>query len=107
MPKSEVSFNSAKEMLMAEMLTQRVTKSDILFNYLEAKDLGLDYDIRKSIYEKLSTLTFEDVKKFQTETISNKPTTIVMIGKKQNLDIKVIEKYGPVKFITLKEIFGF
>ncbi len=107
MPKSEVSFNSAKEMLMAEMLTQRVTKSDILFNFLEAKDLGLNYDIRKSIYEKLSELTFDDVKKFQTETISNKPTTIVMIGKKENIDTKVIEKYGPVQFITLKDIFGF
>ncbi|MCA0428892.1 MAG: insulinase family protein [Bacteroidetes bacterium] len=107
MPKSDVSFTSAKEMLNAEMSTQRITKSDILFAYLSAMDLGLNYDIRKTVFDKLPSLNFDEIKKFQNETISNKPTTIVVVAKKENIDTKVLEKYGTIKFVTLKEIFGY
>jgi predicted Zn-dependent peptidase len=107
MPKSDVSFTSAKEMLNAEMSTQRITKSDILFAYLSALDLGLNYDVRKTIFDKLPSLNFDEIKKFQSENISNKPTTIVVVAKKENIDTKVLEKYGTIKFVTLKEIFGF
>ncbi len=107
MPKSEINFNAAKEMINAEICSQRITKSDILFTYLGAMDLGLNYDIRKTISDKLPNLTFDDIKKFQNETISNKPTTIVVVAKKENIDTKVLEKYGTIKFVTLKEIFGF
>ena len=107
MPKSEGGFNSSKEMILQEMRTQRITKSEILFNYLNAEKLGNKTDIRKDIYDKIQNYKFEDIQKFQKETIKGKPTTVLVLGEKENLDLKVLEKYGTVKFLTLKEVFGY
>ena len=41
------------------------------------------------------------------EKIKNKPTTILILGKKEMLDIKTLEKYGTVKYLTLKDVFGY
>jgi len=107
MPKAEASFNSAKESILQEMRTQRISKANVIFNYLEAKELGNSIDIRKTIFEKVQNYTFNDIKNFQLLNIKNKPTTILVLGKKDGLDLKILEKYGPVKFLTLKEVFGY
>lgn len=107
MPKAEGSFSSAKEMILQEMRTQRITKADILFNFIEASDLDNKTDIRKDIFEKVQSYTFDDVKKFQEQTVKGKPKTILVLGKKDGLDLKILEQYGSVKFLTLKDIFGY
>ena len=107
MPKAEGSFSSAKDMILQEMRTQRFTKIDIIFNYLEAQDLGNRSDVRKDIFEKVEKYTFEDVKNFQQSFIKNKNRTVLVLGKKDGLDMKVLGQYGTVKFLTLKDIFGY
>ncbi|MEI8138090.1 MAG: insulinase family protein, partial [Bacteroidota bacterium] len=102
MPNAEGGFNSSKEMILQEMRTQRVTKSEIFFNYLAAQDLGNKTDIRKDIYEKVQSYKLEDIQKFQKENIKAMPTTVLVLGKKDGLDMKVLEKYGTIKFLTLK-----
>lgn len=107
MPKADASYASAKEAILQDMRTQRVTKGDIIFNYLEAQEMNNKTDIRKDIFEKVQNYSFEDIKKFQEENIKGKPTTILVLGKKDGLDMKVLEKYGTVKVLTLKEVFGY
>ncbi len=106
-PKADNSFNAAKEAVLQDIRSQRITKADILFNYLTAQDLGIKTDMRKEIFEKVKLYTFNDVKKFQEQTIKGKPTTLLVLGKKDGFDLKVLEKYGSVKFLTLKDIFGY
>ena len=52
-------------------------------------------------------MTFSDVKAFQDSQIKNKPASILILGKKELLDIKTLEKYGTVKYLTLKDVFGY
>lgn len=106
-PKAEGSFSSAKESILQEMRTQRITKADIIFNYLEAQDLKNTTDIRKDIFEKVQTYTFDDVKAFHDQNIKGKPTTVLVLGKKDGLDMKVLEKYGKIKILTLQDVFGY
>ncbi len=107
MPRSEAGFNSSRELILQEMRTHRVTKSDIFFNYLTAESMGNKTDIRKDIYQKVQNYKLEDIEKFQKEQVKGKPITVLVLGKKENLDLKVLEKYGTVKFLTLKEVFGY
>jgi predicted Zn-dependent peptidase len=107
MPKADGSFSAAKESILQEMRTQRITKGDIIFNYLQAQELNNKTDIRKDIFEKVQNYTFDDVKKFHDQNIKGKPNTILVLGKKEGLDMSVLEKYGAVKFLTLKEVFGY
>ncbi len=62
---------------------------------------------RKDIFEKVQTYTFDDIKAFHDQMIKGKPTTVLVLGKQENLDMKVLEKYGKVKVLTLKDIFGY
>jgi predicted Zn-dependent peptidase len=107
MPKAEGSYTSAKESVLQEMRTQRITKGDIIFDYLKAQELNNKTDIRKDIFEKVQQYSFDDIKKFHEQTIKGKPTTTLVLGKKEGLDMKVLEQYGTVKFLTLQEVFGY
>jgi predicted Zn-dependent peptidase len=106
-PKSDIAFGAAKESILQGIKTERINKADILFNYLDAEKFGLKADIRKDIYSQVATMTYDDVKKFQDSKIKNKPATILILGKKELLDIKTLEKYGTVKYLTLNDVFGY
>lgn len=106
-PKSDISFGAAKEAILQDIKTQRINKAEILFDYVNAEKFGLKTDIRQDIYANVTTMTYEDVKKFQDEKIKNKPASILILGKKEMLDIKTLEKYGTVKYLTLKDVFGY
>lgn len=107
MPESDITFNAAKESVIQSLRTDRVTKSDILFNYERARKMGLDYDIRKDIYMKVPTMTMSDIRNFQQTYVKGKPYTILVLGDKKVLDMKTLEKYGSVKILTLKDVFGY
>lgn len=107
MPKSEVAYGAAKEAVIQNIKTERITKADILFDYINAQKFGLLTDVRKDVYDKVSTMTFENVKAFQDAQVKNKPMSILVLGKKDLLDIKTLEKYGTVKYLTLKDVFGY
>jgi len=107
MPKAEGSFASARELILQEMCSQRITKANVIFNYLEAEQLGLSTDIRREIYDRVQKCSFEDISNFHKTYIKGKPVTTLVLGKKENLDTKTLEKYGPVKYLSLTEIFGY
>jgi len=107
MPQSENNFKSAKESIIQSIRTERITKANILFNYENAKRLGLDYDIRKDIFNKVPSMTLADIKSFEEGHLKNKQYTVLVVGKKSGLDMKTLEKYGKITFLSLEEIFGY
>ena len=107
MPESENSFANAKESIRSSMATQRITKSGQLFTYERAKKLGLDYDIRKSVYDYVQKATIEDVKRFHEEYVKGQKEAMLVIGSKDNVDLKLLSKYGKVTTLTLEEVFGY
>ncbi len=107
MPESPKSFQEAKDAVINKIRTERITKTNILFNYESARRFGLTYDIRKDVYEKVPAMQFTDLKTFEEQRMKNKNFNIMVLGKKDELDIKELEKYGPVTFLTLEQIFGY
>ena len=107
MPESENSFESAKNSLLNKIQTTRVTKTSILFSMLNAKKLGLDFDIQKEIYDEVPKLTMKDVVDFQKENVKGRKYTILILGDKDKIDMDVLSKYGKIKTLNIKEIFGY
>jgi predicted Zn-dependent peptidase len=106
-PDASKSFELAKNSIVQNIQSERITKTNILFNYENAKDLGLTYDIRQDIYKNTPGLTFTDVKSFQEKNIKDKTKTILLLGDKKAIDFKAMKKYGKVKTLSLEEIFGY
>jgi predicted Zn-dependent peptidase len=107
MPQSEAAFNIAKESIVTELRTDRIIKSGVLNYYLQLKDMGLDYDRRRTVWEKVPSMTFDDVKAFQQKWVAGRPYTFGILGRSADLDMDYLRTLGPVKQVTQEEIFGY
>ena len=107
MPQNQAAFELAKQSLIKSYQSARTTKFGVINAYLHAKELGLDYDLRKNIYETLPSLTLQDIVRFEQENMVNKPYRMIILGNEKNLDMKALEKIAPIKRLTQEEIFGY
>lgn len=107
MPASELLFENSKVSLVESLRTTRITKAAVLSSFNTALQLGLDYDIRRDVYAFISNATLEDVKKFQQQYIKDQPKVLLVIGNKDKIDVKKLEKYGKVEELTLEQVFGY
>ncbi len=107
MPESELLFNTAQTSVLEHIRTTRITRADVLWNYLKAIKLGEDSDVRKKIFEGVGPMRFSDIEQFQQTFIKNKPMAILIIGSKDKMDLKSMEVYGEVIELNLRQLFGF
>ncbi len=107
LPQSEAAFNIAKEGVIKQMASQRVQKMSVIYSYLNAKRMGLDYDLNKKIYQDVQKLTLADIVKFEQQQMAHKPYRYMILGDEKELDIPSLEKIGPIRRLTLEEIFGY
>ena len=84
-----------------------ITGENIFAAYDRAKKRGLNYDIRKDMYTKIPTVSITDLQGFFDSHVKGKPFSYLVIGKKENVDFKVLESLGNVKELSLQEVFGY
>jgi zinc protease len=106
-PKSEGGFEVAKNSILNQIESERITKANILFSYESARQRGLNYDVRKDVYDQTQKFTLDDVVKFQKEYVQGKKYNVVLIGSKDKINFKELTPYGKVQELTLDEIFGY
>jgi predicted Zn-dependent peptidase len=107
MPKAEKNFAEAKDAIAKRIETDRITGRSIYWSYKNNLDKGIDYDDRKDVYEKMKTVTINDLDKFYSENIKNKNYTFLVIGNKNNIDFNVLKQIGEVEELSLKDIFNY
>ncbi len=107
LPESPELFASAKTGIQEKIRTERIKREKILFTREEAGKLGIDYDIRKDIYEQVGRFSFEDIAQFHKERFSDKKRIMMVLGRIDNLDMETLGRYGTVRTLTLDEIFGY
>jgi len=107
LPESPELFLSAKNGILQKIATERLTRSEVLFNYEEAKRLGIDHDIRQDVFKGARTMTLDDVKAFHESHFRNRNFVMLVLGKKEQLDLETLQKYGPIKELSLETIFGY
>jgi len=49
----------------------------------------------------------DDVVKFQQENVKDRKFRTVILGRESDIDIKALEKFGKVTFVTMEELFGY
>ena len=107
MPESQAAFDIAKEALLTRMRTKRVVRDQVLWNYLSDRDLGLEESLDRQIFEAVQGMTLEDVKAVQQKWVKDRKYTYGILGDIKDLDTGYLKTLGPVKTVTLEEIFGY
>lgn len=107
LPNVEENIKFAKAGIKKDIETERITQDGIIFNYLTAQQKGLSDDIRKSTYAGVDKIGYNELKKFHSEYIANKPYTYCIVASEKKLSNDDMSKYGEVKKLSLEEIFGY
>lgn len=107
MPESEAAFNIAKEAMISRLRTERTVKDGVLWSYLNARDLGLTEPRDKQIFEKVQTMTLDDVKAAQQKWVKGREYVYGILGDIQDLDLNYLKTLGPIRTVSQEEIFGY
>ncbi|MAZ01168.1 MAG: peptidase M16 [Flavobacteriales bacterium] len=107
MPEAKINMENARNGIIQKTNTERITKSKVINQYLKAEKMGLNYDIRKDIYNGVKNFQMNDLVNFHNNYIKNDNYTIMILGNKDALDLEKIKKYGEIEFLTLTDVFGY
>jgi len=107
MPESEAAFSVAKDALVSRLRTQRVTGVNVLRDYIACRDLGLSEPMDKAVFEKVQSMTLADVVATQQKWAKDRHYTYAILGDIDDLDTRFLSTLGPVRTVSLEEIFGY
>lgn len=107
LPEVPTNLDLAKIQVKKDIQTERITQDNIIFNYLNAKQLGLKEDARKKLYSSVDGIAMNDLKAFHKNYFSGKPYTYAIVASEKKVSVEDMKKLGEVKKITLEEIFGY
>ncbi len=107
MPQSEAAFEVAKESMIGRLRTNRVRGYNVLSQYLDCQRFGHSEPVHRMVYEEIQDMTLEDVVATQQKWVKDRPYTYMILGDIKDLDTKYLETLGPVKVVTLEDIFGY
>ncbi|MBL7924024.1 MAG: insulinase family protein [Bacteroidia bacterium] len=107
MPVSEKTFENAKDGALQGIASDRLTKTEILQSFHALRKMGISEDFREELFWKISALKLKDVEAFHARYLKGKKYRIALIGNKEKVDLKVLEKYGPLTELELNNVFGY
>lgn len=107
MPEAEDQFNTAKESALKQIAAQRITKSNIFWNYESLLKRGIDYDYREDMYNEIKNMTMKDISNFFDENIKGQNYSVSVIGNKKDLDLKALSKLGKVHEMDIDYLFNY
>ena len=107
MPLSENAFRLAKDAMITRLRTDRITKMNVIWDYLDAEDLGQTVDSRIKLYNDIQNMTLDDAAAFQLQWVKGRTYYYGILGNKKDLDMEALKKIGPVTELTTQDIFGY
>lgn len=107
MPESEAAFNIAKEGIISRLRTERTTKDGVLWSYLNLRDMGLDTDRDKQLFEQVQTMTLDDVKATQQQWVKDRNYVYGILGDIKDIDLNYLKTLGPIRTVSQEELFGY
>lgn len=107
MPRIDAQFENARQSSLKQIASARIIKSDIYFSRMNMKKLGFDYDYRKDLYAAMQNMNLDTAGDFFAREVKTKKYNTAIIGKKETLDLKALEKLGPIEEVSLEEIFNY
>ncbi len=108
MPVSLSQMENARQSVLKQIAASRITKADLYWTWRANRDKGfLDHDLRADIYQQLERAAPADLIHYQQHQVKGRHYTWLVLGDRQHLDFKYLEKIGQVQELTLEEVFGY
>ena len=107
LPQSPENLEIAKKGLLSRIRTRRVTGEAVLRAYLKARELGMDEPMDKMTFEKVGEMGMDELLATHERWIKGRKYIYAILGDPKELDKAFLRTLGPVKQVSLEEIFGY
>ncbi len=107
LPEAPENLEIAKASILGRLRTQRTIGDRVLYSYLTAQELGLTEPREKQVYEKVNSLTMDDLLATHARWIKGRTYVYAILGDPTDLDMNFLKTLGPVQQVTLEDIFGY
>ena len=107
MPKSEKAFDIAKTAMESKLRTERTTGARVLYKFVSDREMGAGYDRDRLRFEALPGLTLDDLSATQEKWVKGRTYIYGILGDTADLDMDYLSTLGPVRILSLDEIFGY
>jgi predicted Zn-dependent peptidase len=107
MPISEQQIENARQGVLKQMAAERITKSDIYWNWRSNLERGFTTDLRTNVFEFMQKATTADLINYQKKYIKGRHFSWMILGDRAKIDFKYLKKIGKVKELSLEEVFGY
>lgn len=100
-------FNEARTALLKSQSSDRITGSDVFWSWWEARELGLDPEFRSRIFTDLEAYSSGDMDEYFRDEVIPRKSNILILGNRDDLDFKVLEKRGELIELSSDELFNY
>jgi zinc protease len=106
-PAEDRLFDEARTALLKSQSSDRITDSDIFWSWWEANELGLDTDYRNRVFQDLEDYTYPAMEEYFRDSVIPLQSNILILGNKEELDFKVLEKRAELCELSPEKLFNY
>ena len=107
MPVLEAQANQAQQSILRRIESERIVPGRYFWESLTARRLGYDLDMREGLYQRLQNSVLDDLIEFQRQHVKDRSYKYVVLGSADTMDWGTLDKIGPVRKLSLEEVFGY
>ncbi|MDC7233005.1 MAG: insulinase family protein [Spirochaetales bacterium] len=100
-------FDEARTALLKSQSSDRITDSEVFWSWWEARELGLDADYRDRVFRDLEEYSYSRMDAYFRDSVIPRESNILILGNREELDFKVLEKRAEVVELTPDELFNY
>lgn len=107
LPSIPSSLEHARTSIKQEIASNRITRGQILRSFISARKYGRKNDARRYLYQSIDSVSMADIQSFYGQYVKDRCTVIAILGDVKKIDMKALEKYGPVRIVKKSELFPY
>ncbi len=100
-------FEEARTALLKSRASDRFTDSDLFWSWWEARELGLEPGFREQVFRDLESYTPAGMENFFKESVIPVKSNVLVLGSRDDLDMKTLEKRGEFREFSPEELFNY
>ena len=106
MPLVPSKAEQARQSLLLRLESERITPSRVYWEARAVERLGFGHDLRRDLYHHLENSTVQHLSGFQEQYVQGRAFKFLVLGSRKHIDWDFLESIGPMRELTMDEVFG-
>ncbi len=106
-PDNKAMFLESKTNVIKSIASNRTTGEDIFWNYLKNKQKGIKFDINEQVYQYVQRTDDDKFLRQFEEIVVPSAFKIIVIGNKEQLQSKQMDRFGRMKELSISDILSY